>query len=191
MCGIGITVFFILILQCFILMFEDKSTIRGKERIIKVVVVVVCKRLTFSWRLPCLAFNSSRMYQIQIFKAQCHCQTRDYKAKACLSDGEESALDTKQGLSFRGSPVQVRSHPSDTRGFVSAQSCWTEFLPRSTFSFAIYWTLWLPLKRDHCCFNAFWKGSVLTSLLGGFLSLQSLIIIFPAKSRGCFKEDSG
>lgn len=193
-----VTVFFILILQCFILVFEDKSTIQEKERIIK-VVVGLCKRLTFSWRLLCLAFNSSRMYQIRMFKAQCHCQTRDYRAGACLSDGEESALDTRQTRAgFPGQSCTNTPSSPGHKGFVNTLSCWAEFPPRFTFSFAIYCTLtkcqsslWLPLKRDYCCFNAFQKGGILTGFLVGFLPLQLLIIIFPAKSKGCFKENSG
>lgn len=62
MCGIRITVSFILTLWCLILVLEDKSTIQGKKRIIK--VVGLRKWLNFSCRFLRLAFNSSGMYQI-------------------------------------------------------------------------------------------------------------------------------
>ena len=112
-CGRRIMVFFILILQRFIFLFEDKSTIRGRERIIK-VVVGLSKCLNFSSRFLCLAFNSSGMYRIRMFKAQCHCQTRGYEAVVCLRDGEESALATRQTRAgFRHSPAHwYRRTPS-------------------------------------------------------------------------------
>lgn len=147
MCGIRITVSFILTLRCFILVFEDKSTIQGKKRRIK-VVVGLRKWLNFSCRFLRLAFNSSGMYQIWMFKAQC--QMRGCKAGACLSGGKERDLlstPNKQGQAFGGSPLRVRSRPSDTAGSwmrrpVGLNSCHGS---RSHFSLLHTYKLFSPL----------------------------------------------